>query len=186
MFEIGHIKQEQLNQNRNYHEWETISLSEVNTIKVLIKNRIDLDKCYEAKEYDDNSIFSSNGVPVFHEIVEVTYLDLERLIKNAHLTDQQLKIIDYIMHGYDYTYVGKRLGCHANNVSNIFDTACKKIKEQNDFEWYEWLETSGKIKVDGEYKQCTKCMRWLKATEENFSPNEKGEKGFYSVCKNCR
>lgn len=186
MFGIGHVRFEQLNQNKDCHEWEVISLSEIDTIKALIKNRVELDKFYEAKEYETQNIFESNGVPVFHEIIEVTYLDLEQLILKSRLTEQQLKIIDYLMHGYDFDYVAIKFGCNSSNIAQIFDTACKKIKDQNDFEWYEWLETSGKIRVEGEYKQCTKCKRWLKATLDNFSPNEKGQFGLYSLCKDCR
>jgi len=183
---MGHIKVEQLNNNKNYHEWEAISLSEVNTIKSLIKNRCEFDKFYETKLYETNNCFESNGVPQFHEIVEITYLDLERLIKNTKLSKQQRTIIEYLIRGYDEEWIGEKIGCTPMSVIDIFNTACEKIKTQNDYEWLEWLETSGKIKVEGAYKQCGKCKRWLKANENNFSPNSKGQYGLHSLCKNCR
>jgi hypothetical protein len=183
---MGAVHQETLGQNRNCHEWEALSLSEINTIKSLIINRIEFDKFYEVKLYETQSVFSTNGVPQFYEIIEVTYLDLERLIKNARLSDQQRMIIKYVMRGYDYGWIGDKIGCTALNIENIFDTACEKIKEQNDFEWQEWIETSGQIKVEGEYKQCSKCQRWLKANEENFSPDKRNKDGFHSFCRQCR
>ena len=41
---MGVVRIETLNQNRNYHEWEAVSLSDVDTIKGLIKYRIKFDK----------------------------------------------------------------------------------------------------------------------------------------------
>lgn len=183
---MGSVKNETTNQGRGVHEWDNISLSEVNTIKSLIKYRVEYDKFYEAKKYETNNPFITNGVPQFYEIIEVTYLDLERLIKNAKLNEKQIYIIKMCMRGYDFEYISQKLNCAENTVSRVFDTACEKIKQQNDFEWYEWIETSGLIKVNGNYKKCNKCGRWLKVCEENFSPNNKGLYGYHSMCKNCR
>ena len=183
---MGVVRIETLNQNRNYHEWEAVSLSDVDTIKGLIKYRVKFDKFYDAKRFESKNPFVSNGVPEFHEIVEVTYLDLERLIKNAKLSDSQGFIVSKLMQGYSENDLAEILKNDVSNVLSVFDTACKKIKEQNDFEWYEWLETSGKIKVEGEYKQCSKCKRWLKAIEENFAPDKTGKYGLRSICRRCR
>jgi hypothetical protein len=183
---VGAVHEETLEQNKGCHEWEVLSLSEINTIKSLIKNRVEFDKFYEAKKYETKNSFISNGVPIFYEIIEVTYLDLERLIRNARLTEQQCVIIEYLMHGYDYEWIAKKLGCTPSNILSVFDTACERIKEQNDFEWYEWLETSGKIKVEGVYKQCRGCGRFLKVCENNYRKrsDNKGD-GFYNYCRKC-
>lgn len=174
--------------NSNCHEWETVSLSEISTIESLIKNRREFDSFYEVKLYETSNPYISNGVPVFSELIQCIYMDLDRLIKNANLTDKQKFIIDNLMKGYTESDIAKANNTDVKNIKNILLTACKKIKEQNDFEWQEWAEINGYAKIPSNvtYKQCSKCGKWLRANEDNFSPNSYSSDGYYSVCRMCK
>lgn len=185
---MGRVYRETLNQNRGTHEWEAISLSDIDTIKGLIKNRFEFDENYVMQLYETNNPLESNGVPLFHEIITCTYLDLERLIDNANLTEKQNAIIDMFMQGYNEYEIADSFKDDISNIRSVFDTACQKIKEQNDFEWREWVEISGRVKIpDGvRYKRCSKCHKWLRADGENFAPDRTGKYGLRSICRKCR
>jgi DNA-binding CsgD family transcriptional regulator len=184
---VGRVYRETLNQNRGTHEWEAISFSDIDTIKGLIKNRFEFDENYVMQLYETNNPLESNGVPLFHEIITCTYLDLERLIDNANLTEKQNAIIDMFMQGYNEYEIADSFKDDVSNINSVLDTACQKIKEQNDFEWQEWVEISGLVKIpdDVNYKRCTKCHKWLRADEENFSPDSRNRDGLQGICKKC-
>jgi hypothetical protein len=82
--------------------------------------------------------------------------------------------------------------CEINNwditsVKSCFNTACKKIKEQNDIDWLEWIEISGNVKIpdDVKYKRCTVCGKDLRANEDNFGKHPNTKDNLQSVCKKC-
>lgn len=185
---MGRVYRETLNQNRGTHEWEAISFSDIDTIKGLIKNRFEFDENYVMQLYETNNPLESNGVPLFHEIITCTYLDLERLIDNANLTEKQNAIIDMFMQGYNEYEIADSFKDDISNIRSVFDTACQKIKEQNDFEWREWAEISGRVKIPDcvRYKRCSKCHKWLRADGENFSKKQDTKDGFHPYCKKCR
>lgn len=184
---MGTVGKETLNQNKGMHEWEAISLSEINTIKGLIKNRFYFDESFVAKLYESNNPIEFSGVPTFREIIICVYLDLERLMDNANLTEKQEHVIYRLMCGETEFDIADSLGDDIGNVRGVFNTACQKIKEQNDLEWREWLETSGYIKIpsDVTYKQCSKCQKWLRADGENFRPRQDSADGFRLECRKC-
>lgn len=183
---MGAVKRETLNQNRGCHEWEAISLSEISTIASLIKNRREFDSFYETKLYETNNPTVSNGIPIFSELIECIYMDLDRLIQKANLTDKQKFIIDNLMKGYTEADIAKANNTDVKNIKNILLTACAKIKEQNDFEWQEWVEINGyaKIPPDVTYKQCSKCGKWLRANKDNFK-YDITNKRYKSRCRKC-
>ena len=185
---MSKIHTETLGQNRGTHEWEAISLSDINAIKGLIKNRFEFDENYVMQLYESDDPIESNGVPLFYEIITCTYLDLERLMGNARLTEKQDAIINMFMQGCSEYEIAESYRDSASNIRNIFDTACQKIKEQNDFEWQEWVEINGYAQIpdDTKYKRCTKCDKWLRVNEENFAPDKTGMYGLRSICRKCR
>ncbi len=185
---MGAVHDETLSQNKGCHEWEALSLSEISVIKSLIKNRCEFDTFYEVKLYESRNPVVSNGTPLFHEIIECMYLDLERLIIKSKLSKRQELIINLLMQGNTEEDIAFRITADPKNIRSILETACQKIKEQNDIEWQEWIEINGytKIPSDVNYKQCGKCGKWLRANEYNFSPHGKGQYNLHPYCKNCR
>lgn len=183
---MGKVYRETLNQNRGTHEWEAISLSDVDTIKGLVRNRFQFDESYVMRLYESDNPLESNGVPLFREIITCTYLDLERLADNANLTEKQEDIINMFMQGYNEREIAESHKDDVGNIRGIFDTACQKIKEQNDFEWREWAEISGQVKIPDhvKYKRCTKCDKWLRADEGDFK-YDITNKRYKSRCRGC-
>ena len=120
---MGRVYRETLNQNRGTHEWEAISFSDIDTIKGLIKNRFEFDENFVMQLYETNNPLESNGVPLFHEIITCTYLDLERLIDNANLTEKQNAIIDMLMQGYNEYEIADSFKDDISNIRSVFDTA---------------------------------------------------------------
>ncbi|HEX9060703.1 MAG TPA: hypothetical protein VF941_11030 [Clostridia bacterium] len=184
---LGAVRKEILSQNIGIHEYEVYNFSEENIIKELIKNRSQIDKFYAAKYFDsNNNINFSSDVPIFHELIEDIYLDLDELIKQTKLTDNQKEIVNLLMLGHTEEDIARRLKKDNKSVEKSFSIACKRLKEQNDKDWAEWIETSGNIKVKENYKQCRKCGKWLKANKENFSSKKDAKDGLHVYCKKCR
>jgi hypothetical protein len=186
---MGKVREEQISHNRGIHEYEALSFSDIDVVKSLIRFRSEIDPFFTAKLFDDTyDYYKSNSSPIFYELIDCIYLDLERLIKNARLTEKQLYIVKAIMMGYLEIDIAETNNDNEMNIRRIFETACQKIVDRNNFEWREYLETSGLIKIPSEvkYKQCSKCGEWKRVNHINFSPNQKGLYGVHSVCRQCR
>lgn len=184
---MGGVHKEQVNEGRGCHEWDILSLSDLTTVKSLIMYRIEFDANYEMKLYENSNPLVTNGVPLFSETIEVTYLDLERLIEKADLSEIQQKVVDLHMRGYYHKDVADKLNRDIATIKGIFNSACKKIVEQNHKEWLDWIYISGRAKYndDVRFKQCTKCGEWLEVCDENFYKKSDSPDGFRHVCKKC-
>jgi hypothetical protein len=185
---MGRIHTELVNEGRGCHEWYNISFSEIETVKSLIKNRLEFDKCYDCKRFGNNNPYETNGVPEFIEPIIVACLDLEQLIKDTYLTKNQLFIVQKLMDGYNEKDISEEYNISINSIKNTFDKACFRIVEENNKQWIDWTETSGLVKISDEvkYKQCSKCGEWFIACEDNFAPNKYGQYGLRSICRKCR
>ncbi len=184
---IGRVHLETLSQNRGCHEYEVFNFSETKTIETLIKHRSDIDKFHAVKLYavPYENIEEANGVPIFHELIEDIYLDLDELIKQTNLLEGQREVLNMLMIGHTEEDIAELLGKNIATIKQTFSIACKKLKEQNDRNWYEWIETSGHVKVQGNYKFCKKCESWHKADKENFGRDKRNKDGLKSYCKRC-
>jgi hypothetical protein len=183
---MGRVHVETLGQNRGCHEYEVFNLSEIKIIEALIKHRHEIDKFHEVKFFSEsNDVELSNGVPIFHELIEDIYLDLENLIKQTNLLDNQREVVDLLMLGYIEEDIAELLGKNVSTIKQMFSVACKRLKEQNDRNWEEWVETSGYIKAKGNYKYCKKCKSWHKANDKNFGVDKRNKDGLKSYCKRC-
>jgi hypothetical protein len=184
---MGRVHTETASQNKGCHEWEVINFSQINTVKSLIKYRSEFDPNYQNKMFESKSIMKMNAVPQFSEIITDTYIDLENLIGKTKLTKNHLFIINKLMMGYSEQDIVDKTHWSIDNIKKVFHTACLKLVKQNNIDWNNWLETSGNVKIeDGvRYKQCSKCSEWLRANEDNFSPDNRNKDGLQSFCKNC-
>jgi hypothetical protein len=182
---IGRVHCETLAQGRGAHHFDVVNLSSITTVQALIKFRREYDTMYETKAYESSNGLISNGVPTFHEIIEVLYLDLERLIKKAKLNDSQSWMVVKYMQGYKDEDIADALRIDVRHVYKLFYSACKKIVEENNKEWNDFIETSGLVRTKDNYKQCSKCKEWKKANIEEFSPDKSKKDGFKYICKQC-
>lgn len=183
---MGRVHLETLSQNRGCHEYEVFNFSETKIIEALIKHRHEIDKFHDVKYYSNKiEVELSNGVPIFHELIEDIYLDLENLIKQTNLLNNQKDIIQLLMLGHTEEDIAELTGKNVSTIKQILSVICKKIKEQNDKNWEEWIETSGYVKVKVNYKYCKKCNNWHKANEKNFGVDKRNKDGLKSYCKRC-
>lgn len=187
MDSIASVHQETLNQNRNVHEWESISFSEVSTLKLLIKRRAEIDPFHIMKEEEEISCYSTNGVPVFYELIEVIYLDLDALIKQTELTNKQLWLLNKLMRGYTEADLAKALKMTNRSIMTMLDTICNRLQATNERNWLNWLETSGNKKTTMNYKECKKCHEIKAVHESEFyvRPDNSGD-GFNNICITCK
>jgi hypothetical protein len=185
---MGSVYEQTKNEGLGNMEWYHISLSEINTIRSLIRNRIEFDRLYWAKTHTTNDIFLTNGTDDFIENIIVSYIDLENLIHKANLNKTQLHIIKKLMQGYTEEDLAELYKWDLYEIQKSFAHACIAIKKQNDMDWIAWSETSGKVKIPDEtrYKRCNKCGRDLRANTNNFSPHSKGLYKLHPYCRDCR
>lgn len=189
---MGNVKHESISQGRGCHEFDYISLK-TDMVKYLICNRSKIDSMFEVKTYNGEMENQSNNskedyLDMFKEPIEITYLDLEKLIDETELTKKQKYVLVKKMQGYSDIELGEILQCQPKAIYNTMNTICKKIENLNDYKWREWTEINGLVKISDhiKYKRCTKCQRDLRADRENFSPDKRKKDGLENACKSCR
>lgn len=112
------------------------------------------------------------------------YTWLDECIKDCGLTVKQKEVLELYMSGMDEYEIAEELGRDRYTISGIINSICKKIVEQNYEAWKHEFVLWSQVKVDTDYKQCSKCKKWLPATKDFFSPdNYQG--GFMRYCKKC-
>lgn len=183
---MGHVKLQTTAEGKGCMEWYPVSLSETDTIKELIRHRLDYDNFFISKDFYTYDAFTSNGVPEFREPVEVVYLDLEILIKQCNLNETQNYILYRLMYKDTYQEIAEDIGWDRENVKNEFDRICRRIANQNNYNWQQYIETSGQIKLQeiDRYKQCSKCGKWYRINNKNFR-FDKERQNFRPECRQC-
>jgi DNA-binding CsgD family transcriptional regulator len=113
------------------------------------------------------------------------YADLDRMIERCNFTKRQKEILDLYMMGYNEQDISEELNLRPDVVEGIIRSICRKIKRENDLAWkYDFVYWS-KVKTTDKWKQCSRCKRWLPATEEFFSPDKRNSDGLQGICKKC-
>jgi DNA-binding CsgD family transcriptional regulator len=113
------------------------------------------------------------------------YADLDRMIERCSFTKKQKEVLDLYMVGYNEQDISEVLNIRPDVVEGIIDSICKKIKHENDLAWkYDFVYWS-KVKTPDRWKQCSKCKKYLPATEEFFRPRVDSIDGFRHECRKC-
>lgn len=190
-----------------YYEPASKHINEINQIAVQIaeiemnkKNRerfeklkeegkIPKNKKYKYKKFyknqRDDIIEASNITELNQELICV-YTDLDNLIKKTSLSDKQKDIIEKFMSGLDEYDIGLLYKQRADKILKILDTACEKICNEYKKRWKYTMAEQDYIKVEWDYKKCSKCGEMLPATGDFFSPKVDAKDGLHPYCKNCR
>lgn len=180
---MGHIK---VDTSIKDIMWYNTNLSNIETIKGLMKFRIEFDLLYERNDSILNLTTSYQDLTDMSDEVICLYIDLDNCIKNCGLTKTQKFIIDLYMKGMSVTDIADKLECYSSNITGIINSACKRILKYNNFLWkYEFIYIDKKY-VDFDYKQCSKCKKHKPAIEEFFSPKDDTKDKFHPYCKQCR
>lgn len=166
-------------------EWVGTSLSDVDSVKGLLKLRKDFDMIFENKYFTGDNDPNSASTHVADQMEEVicTYADLDKIISRTEFTLPQQAVLDRYMFGMDVLDIADELDVDVRSVDKVLDALCNSIVEEGLREWRRWSYVH---KMNMKTKKCSKCQEDLPATEEFFSPNEQGKDGFRNFCKKCR
>lgn len=83
------------------------------------------------KQSTNDHPFISNGVPPFSEPILCTYIDLDRLIETAGLTEIQQKVVAWLMCGYSELDIAEEMECTKQAVNVHFRKAVDKIVKRD-------------------------------------------------------
>lgn len=150
--------------------------------------KIPKNKKYKYKKFyknkRDDIIEASNITELNQELICV-YADLDNLIKKTSLTDKQRDIIEKFMSGLDEYDIGLLYKQRADKILNILDTACEKICNEYKKRWKYYIAEQDYIKVEWDYKKCSKCGELLPLTEDFYRKREDSADGFRNECRKC-
>lgn len=108
--------------------------------------------------------------------------DLHNIINKMKFTENEEKVMNMVKNGWTLNNIVETINASKQYASSTLSKVSNKICK----EYYKILEDWYYLNiVRGRYKKCSKCGEIKLATNSYFSPNKKGEYGFYSVCKVC-
>lgn len=200
--------------NKNEYQFRQISLSDVNTIKGLIKFRSMIDDYYyfdpeelkdiqkvskliakeEAKRNGNKLMlrninedkYSASVINgVNQELINI-YLDLDDLIEKISLSEKQYSVIYMLMCGLTEEDVAFYYGQRKNRITEILNTVCKKIKAEYDKQWkYNYIYMNH-LKSPWEFKECRKCGENKPLNDDFYRvrSDNKGD-GYRNECRIC-
>jgi len=146
------------------HEWNNVSLNNIDVVKFLVKFRWKFDDNYICKNFYTDEVTKSNGIPDFHEEITCLYADLDMYIKKANLYKIQRIILKYIMLGVDFKELSILLEKKLNktypvyDLKMLFNSACYKILYEYNYDYQFWLESSSKIKINNNFQEKIKNL----------------------------
>jgi DNA-binding CsgD family transcriptional regulator len=111
-------------QNKGCHEYENISLSDYKTVRTLIKYRqyiYPIDK--QSQSFN------------FKELLTCIYIDLDRLIKDAPLSNSERLVIELYMRGYTTQDIMECKNVNETTVVNLLTRASRKISNLHNERW---------------------------------------------------
>jgi hypothetical protein len=181
---MGSVHNETASQGRGIHEFDNMNLTDENVLKNLILYRREIDKYIDIRNANNYNCFEAGEQPIFYEMIDVMYIDLDNLIKETHLTDKQRKIIEQLMYGYTFKDISELTGDEYSNIIRIFANAVRRLQQQAEENWRFGLQWD-KIKTKTGWKQCSKCKGWYPATEEYYRYHPDTIDKFQSRCRKC-
>jgi hypothetical protein len=157
--------------------------------KLKEEGKIPKNKKYKYKKFyknQRNDIIEASNITELNQELICVYADLDNLIKKTSLNDKQRDIIEKFMSGLDEYDIGLLYKQRADKILNILDTACEKICNEYKKRWRYHMAEQDYIKIEWDYKKCSKCGENLPATRDFFSPDLRNKDGLHSICKKCR
>lgn len=114
--------------------FDYVPFSDSNVLSELIMNRMKLDRSYSEKIYP-SGLFSATGGIVFNESILSVYVDLDRLIETAPLTNKQRAVVNLLMRGWTIQDIADDTGRDKSNISHIFSRAIKILVHHHNERW---------------------------------------------------
>ena len=171
--------------HKNNYEWQYANLSTIESIRGLLKYRTYYDTLYSHPRDIYNCFDSHIDAQTLCEEIICLYIWLDDMIKKANLTKTQKGIINLYMGGYNESDIVEKLNISRQSVNGTIKSACQRILKAVEENWKLDFAYWNKVKVDTDFKQCSKCKENLPATEEYFGTDERNKDNFKSYCKKC-
>lgn len=169
--------------HKNEYQYQKISFSDVDCLKGLIKNRCIIDPYYGIEQ--NYNIYEAGDVLAVNQELIGIYIDLDNLIHETKLNEKQLYIINELMKGYTEEDLSTYYKQDVSRIYTIIDTVCDKLKKTHDYKWkYDYIYLNY-LKVEWDYKQCSRCKEYKPKTEEFFRSHPITKDGFQSQCRSC-
>jgi DNA-binding CsgD family transcriptional regulator len=172
-----------IDRKKNEQEWKNVTLSEIDSIKGLLKYRyrFDIFKTLESA----TPIDKSSNIESLNEEIFVTYNMIDMVIKKCSFNDKQKQIINLYTQGYTEEDIAQILNDTQQNINGIINSICKKIKTENNDSWYLDNITWNYLIPEFGFKKCSKCGEILPKERRFFSPSNQKIDGFQAYCKKC-
>ena len=169
---------------RNEYEWIPVNLSDIKSIKGLLKYRYKFDLLFELKSINifDTYVYLNQ----YKEEIMCLYIWLDEMIKKCSLNAKQETILSLYMSGYTELDIAELLNYTQQNVNGIINSICKKILNQVNINWLHDNIYWNKLRVKNNYCRCKKCNSWLPYTNEFFVEDKTYNSGLYNLCKYCK
>ncbi|QOV08223.1 HTH domain containing transcriptional regulator [Bacillus phage Kirov] len=124
-------------------EFEHLTLSDENVVKYLILYRSKVDTTYGANT--NIEINSAGDTFDFNQEIITLYASLDRVIEQASLTKNQIKILDLLYEGNTVNDVCKILGRDRSVIKRTFDRIIEKVVTTDNEMWYYTMGKNGLI-----------------------------------------
>lgn len=129
--------------------FDYVPFSDPNVLSELIRNRMSLDVSYKEKVFP-SGFLSSNGGLIFNECIQSVYVDLDRLIDTAPLTQKQRAVIGLLMMGYTIQDIVDECGLVKGAVADLFSRALDTLVIHHNERWRGVMD--GSLKKDYDWK----------------------------------
>lgn len=182
MLNTGSVK---IDVDRDNVQWYQVNLSDVSSVKGLIKFRTTYDLLYNRRNESSNLLDSFNDLSQLPDDVICLYIWLDECIENCGLTDKQLIILNKYMDGYTEEEVAQDINVYSSTINGVINSCCKKISNYANSKWKNEYILWNKKKVETNYKQCSKCKEFLPATDEYFTKDLTRKDNLFPYCKKC-
>lgn len=175
---------------KDFNIWNNINLSDMNTVRGLLKYRYKFDELYYST-IDDRL---GNGIDSeyvdyanYSEDIRFLYIELDDIINNLisfkKINDRHMFLLKLYQDGESLEYIADKMNVTFQNVSVMLDNISKKITAENNWRYLKVKYLSiFKLKS----KKCSRCGEELPITEEFFTPLELGKDGFFTYCRKCK
>lgn len=160
--------------------WGSVSLSDADSVKGLIKLRPHFDLLYLDRDYGLLSSHTDLGEQL--EVITQTYVWLDDVMAKASLSDQQARIIKRYMDGYEVAEIAEMDSQTPQNINGVLNTACRNIVNEQKRQWLIWVHKS---KLETEFKECSVCGESLPEHEKFFRLTDKKKRFFRNQCLKC-
>ncbi|WP_135546941.1 hypothetical protein [Paenibacillus cymbidii] len=164
-------------------KYRNATFSDTDCIKGLIKLRSSLDILRESR---NDSPWDAASASAFNTELVCLYADLDKLIARSRLSNKQQFILERLMDGWHEDEIATLFRQRVNRIYAMLDTACDKIKRENDLMWKHEFVFIHYVRMNSGTKRCSGCGNEWPRHEDFYRKRSDGKgDGYYGKCRRC-